>query len=116
MQFIKKEKAPEHQNSPACTAIEYAFENETDINIARIHLHGRYPETGYALNEKVKELMYVISGSGTLTTAKQSVTLNEGDAVLIQPNESYCLEGEMTLIIPSAPAWYVEQHKNVSEL
>lgn len=116
MQFIKKEDAPEHKNSPACTAVEYAFKNEAAINIATIHLNGRYPETGYALNKVVKELMYVVRGSGSLTTAKQHTPLNEGDAVLIQPTEAYYLQGEMTLIIPSTPAWYAEQHTNISEL
>ena len=114
MQFIKHENTATFENSPGCTATEYDFKNENDLNIAGITLDGRYPDNGYALNTVSKELMYVTHGHGTLFTSDKNVTLNQGDAVLIQPHERYYLEGTLELVISSSPAWRPEQHQNIS--
>lgn len=113
MELIKNKDAPKFNNSPGCIATEYDFNNEKDFNIASIELDGRYPERGYALNTISKELMYVKNGNGILVTNDQQVTLEAGDAALIQPNEKYYLEGALELVIVSAPAWNLAQHRNI---
>ena len=113
MEYIKNEDAPRFKNSPSCTAIEYDFKDEKDFNIAGIELDGRYPESGFALNTKSKELIYVKSGHGSLYTGEMSVSLNPGDAALIQPHEKYFLEGTLELVISSAPAWTPDQHQHI---
>jgi mannose-6-phosphate isomerase class I len=113
MEYIKNEDAPRFKNSTSCVATEYDFKGEKDFNIAGIELSGRYPEQGYALNTVSKELIYVKSGNGVLISGDQTVTLKSGDAALIQPNEKYYLEGTLELVISSAPAWHLEQHKNI---
>lgn len=113
MEFIKNKDAQRFKNSPTCTAIEYDFKNESDFNIAGIELSGRYPEQGYALNMVSKELVYVKSGEGTLTSGDKTVTLSPGDAALIQPNEKYYFEGTLELVISSTPAWHPNQYQNI---
>jgi mannose-6-phosphate isomerase class I len=113
MEVIKNKNAPRFKNSPGCVATEYDFKDENDFNIAGVELDGRYPEQGYALNTLSKELIYVKSGNGTLAAGGQNIQLEPGDAALIQPNEKYYIEGNLELIISSAPAWTPEQHKNV---
>jgi mannose-6-phosphate isomerase class I len=113
MELIKNEEAPRFKNSPGCIATEYDFKNENDFNIAGIELSGRYPEQGCALNTVSKELLYVKKGDGILVTNGKNVTLNSGDAALIQPNEKYYLEGTLELVISSSPAWHPEQHHNI---
>lgn len=110
MEFIKNKDAPRFKNSTTCIATEYDFKHEKDFNIAGIELNGRYPEQGYALNTVSKELIYIKSGNGTLVSNDQNITLEPGDAALIQPNEKYYIKGTLELIISSAPAWHPEQH------
>lgn len=113
MEFIKNKDAPKFKNSPGCIATEYDFKDENDFNIAGIELDGRYPEKGYALNTVSKELIYVKNGNGVFASNDQRMSLEAGDAALIQPNEKYYIEGALELIISSAPAWHPEQHQNV---
>lgn len=39
---------------------------DADINVAVIKINGRSPKVGYQTNTACKELLYIISGSGTL--------------------------------------------------
>jgi len=113
MKIVTKDQAKEFKNSDTCIAYEYALGDE-DINGAIIKLSGRYPETGYVTNEACKELVYVISGSGSLVTDKETVELSTGDMALLPPNEKYYFDGTMEMLMPCSPAWYPEQHKEVS--
>lgn len=112
MKIIPKNQAKEFKNSDACIAYEYPL-GEKDINGAVIKLSGRYPETGYVMNEVCKELVYVIKGSGSLVTDQETVQLAEGDMALLLPNEKYYFDGTMEMFMPCSPAWYPDQHKEV---
>lgn len=110
MKIIKKDQTREFKNSDVCIAIEYPMDDK-DINGAVIELDGRYPDTGRVVNEKCKELVYVIEGAGTLTVEGEEIQLAEGDLAMIEPNEKYFFEGKLKLFTPCTPAWYPEQHK-----
>jgi mannose-6-phosphate isomerase-like protein (cupin superfamily) len=110
MKIIKKNQTQKFQNNPQCTAYEYPME-DPDINGAVIHMTGRYPTKGWAINTKSKEMVYVITGSGELTVEEIKYNLNQGDLVLIYPEEKYFFDGNFELFIPCTPAWTVEQHK-----
>jgi mannose-6-phosphate isomerase-like protein (cupin superfamily) len=113
MKIITSSKATIHKNSEDCTAYEYEFQDEKDINSAVIELAGRYPESGKALNDVCKELVYVVKGSGTLNQGDEKHELSKGDMVLIQPGEPYYFEGTLRMLISSSPAWYPAQHHNI---
>lgn len=112
MNHTAKNQAVEHQNADSCTAFEYET-GTPDINIARIEVTGRYPEVGFAVNTKVTELVYVANGSGSVTVDDKHVPLAEGDVVTILLGEQVFWEGNLTLIIACAPAWYTEQYKQI---
>ena len=112
MKKISKKETEEHKNSDVCLAIEYPL-GDKDINGAVIQLNGRYPDKGRVVNEKCKELAYIISGSGRLVVEDKEVELGEGDLVLIEPGEKYFWKGKMTMFVPCAPAWYPGQHKEI---
>lgn len=114
MKIVHKNQTKEFKNSELCTAIEYPL-GDKDINGAVVELNGRYPDKGKVVNLKCKELAFVIRGSARLFVGSEEVTLQEGDLVLIEPGEKYFWEGNMTMFVPSAPAWYPEQHKEVAE-
>ncbi len=112
MKVIKQSEANVFPNSPECIALEYPF-GDPDINSVVIKLSGRYPETGFAINEKCKEMAYIIEGDGKLVTETEALPVSMGDTVLIHPGEKYYWEGTMTMFVPCTPAWSAEQHKIV---
>ena len=65
MKLIKFEQTEKFKNGENCEVLEYPLDDK-DINISTAVLSGRYPEKGYCVNEQCKELIYVVSGSGTL--------------------------------------------------
>ncbi len=112
MKIVRKNEAKKFKNGEACTAIEYPM-GDKDINGAVIELSGRYPDRGRTVNEKCKEMAYVIKGSGRVVVEGVETQLNEGDLVLIDPGEKFFWEGKMTLFMPCTPAWNPDQHKQV---
>ena len=112
MKIIKKSQAKSFQNSLVCIAYEYSL-GDKDLNASVIELNGRYPDSGRVVNEVCKEIVHVIQGSGKVVIDGKEVELHTGDQLLIEPNEKYYFDGNMTFIAPCAPAWYPEQHKEV---
>lgn len=112
MKIVYKNQTEKFKNGETCTAIEYPM-GDKDINGAVIELGGRYPDKGRTMNEKCKEMAYVINGSGRVVIEGKEAQLNEGDLVLIDPGERFFWEGNMKLFMPCTPAWYPEQHKQV---
>jgi len=112
MKVVYKNQTKKFQNSAVCAAIEYPLEDE-DINGAVIELKGRYPDKGRVMNEKCKEMAYIVKGSGKVVIEGKEIKLEQGDLVLIEPGEKYFWEGNLTMFVPCAPAWHPEQHKKV---
>lgn len=114
MEYVKKDDAQKHQNSPNCTVYEYVTKS-SEINIGLAVINGRYPDEGYAINHKCTEMGYVLKGFGKLVTETQTAPLSEGDVILILQGEKYYWEGNLTVIVPAAPAWYPDQHEHLAE-
>ncbi len=112
MKIIHKNQTKEFKNSEACIATEYPM-GDKDINGSVVVVNGRYPEKGRVTNEKCKELAYIIKGSGKIVVEGEVIKLNEEDLILLYPGEKYYWEGDMKMFVPCAPAWYMEQHKEV---
>lgn len=110
MKIVYKSHAEKFKNSDACTAIEYPM-GDKDINGAVIGLNGRYPSKGRVVNLKCKEMSYIVDGSGKAVIEGKEMQLNRGDLILIEPGEKYFWEGNLTMFVSCAPAWYPEQHK-----
>lgn len=110
MEYISYESAVKHANSPNCTVYEYPMQN-SEMNIGVAEITGRYPDEGYAINHKCSEMGYVLKGSGKLVTETEEVTLSSGDVVYIPRGEKYYWEGNITVILPATPAWYLQQHE-----
>lgn len=108
--IIKKSERVRHENSEKCTAYEYPFD-EKDINLAYIEIDGRYPDSGFALNREVKEMLFVASGTGSVTIEGERFEISEGDVVLIRPGKRYFIEGSLRLVVPCHPSWNPEQYE-----
>ena len=109
MKIIKAEDSHTIESTKSCIATEYPTTSE-DINIARVKISGRFPESGVMWNTIVEEIVYVESGSGKVVIDTVVAAIKTGDVVLYQKNEKVFWEGEMTLLIACTPAWSVQQH------
>jgi len=112
MKIIHKEQTKDFKNGENCLAREYPLA-DNDINGAIVEIAGRYPGVGRVVNLKCKELAYIIKGSGKVVIENQEINLSEGDLLLIEPEEKYFWDGDLTMFVPCTPAWYPEQHKEV---
>lgn len=107
---IHKKDTKVFKNSLKCTAYGYSH-NDKDIDVAYVEIKGRYPDFGTVTNEKVKEIIFVVKGSGKLVIDKKIHKIKEGTAALLLPNQEYYYKGKMSIIASCTPAWTPEQHK-----
>lgn len=112
MKVVRASEANRFENAATCVAYEYETEG-TDINVARVEISGRYPVEGSAVNREVRELAYVLKGSGTVTVDGTESALAEGDVVSIERGERVHWDGTMTLLLACAPAWNSAQYEHV---
>ncbi len=114
MKIVKFNDAEKFNNSNKCEVLEYPL-NDSDINCATAVITGRYPEKGYCVNEKCKEMIYVIEGNGTLNKKNETIHFEKGDVILIEKGEIYFWDANCRLVMPCTPAWYPEQHELIEE-
>lgn len=110
MKIIKLEESEEFDNSESCKVFEYNF-NDKDIDCGVAVINGRYPSTGYCMNEECKELIYIIEGYGKLHKENEIIEFKKGDAILIDKKEKYFWDASCTIIMPCTPGWNKEQYK-----
>lgn len=111
MEIIKKSNSIAGNNSAECSTIEYSFINKS-IDLCVATIKGRYPQKGYCKNCKVKELIYILEGSGAINLNSQKIEFEQGDAILIDCNEKYYWESPYCkAAITCTPAWNKEQYK-----
>lgn len=97
-----------HKNSATTTAYEYDTGSSV-INGALITIAGRYPESGWALNTHSTSLIHVTKGGGVALFDRNSIDLASDDELLIEPDEKYAFEGDMTILYVATPAWTTDQ-------
>lgn len=70
MKNISQNETEKYNNSDFCIAHQYNFYDD-DIDISTAEINGRYPDSGYCVNTKIKEMIFVLSGNGEICTKKQ---------------------------------------------
>lgn len=98
------------KNSETCEGVAYSDE-PAPVDLAVIDINGRYPETGWAVNRTVHEIVYVKRGMGSLATrGGEDVSIAEGSVVSIVPGERFAWDGDMTLVMACSPPFNTEQY------
>jgi len=115
MQFAPKSQVRKFVASDECVVWEYQSVGRKASN-AVAEINGRYPQSGWAMNDVSDELVYVIAGTGKLTGPNQSIDLAPGDTALVEAGDRFAWEGKgLTVFIPCFPAWTPEQHHFLPE-
>jgi len=89
--------------------------NEDSISGAIAIINGRYPEKGYVTNEIIKELVYIVDGSGKLITPNKVTDFSKGDILFLDCKEIYAWEGNTTIFMATTPKFDPDQHKEIDE-
>lgn len=110
MKIIKLSETERNENSENCVCQEYDF-GSPDIDLGVCKITGRYPNDGYVYNEKSKEMVFVLSGSGTLYINNEKISFTKDDAILIEPLEKYYFDANCIVALICNPAWQKENHK-----
>jgi len=111
--LIKKENTREQKNSPACTVWEHDHPTN-NLSLATSLINGRYPEEKRVTNLECEEIIFVISGSGTIHSEKGDFQINQGDSYHFETKEKYFIEGDNLLLgITNTPKWTFEQYREV---
>ena len=111
MELVKFKNA-EKIDSDTAVIFEYNLKDK-NINICYCKINGRYPLNGVEINEKCKEIAFVVSGKGSVCISGKEYKIKSKDVVLIDKGESFYWEGNLKLALPCAPAWNINQCKNV---
>lgn len=109
MELIREEEARAFAHEPAATVRDYNT-IDPEISGATATIKGRYPAEGFVMNMKVKEMAFVMAGTGTLHLPDKDVPLNVGDLVLLHPHEAFAWSGQMTLFIATTPRFDPAQY------
>lgn len=93
----------------------YPFPTEL-ISITNIHVKGRHPadKTKQHIEHELTIICYAIRGSGTFVIESEKFEVVAGDAIIIQPNRKYYIDGNLEYLVCCSPAYYREQHEQVS--
>lgn len=110
MRIIHKNESNLFENSADCKVSEYALSDE-EVSGAVVKVRGRYPESGYAMNNACKELAYILEGQGKIDMSGRKEDFVVGDMMLIDRGEKYFWEGDFSALLCSVPAWKADQYE-----
>jgi mannose-6-phosphate isomerase-like protein (cupin superfamily) len=114
MKHVSLTEATIKQNSDSCEVAE--FGGIDTIDGADITIHGRYPEQGFAMNEKSDMVARIFSGKGKLVTKDKETTLRDGDVIFVGHGEAYFFTGQnIKLFMVCTPAWNLAQYREVED-
>lgn len=60
-------------------------------------------------------LFYIIDGSGKITVEGKIYDVEKGDVLTIQPGQKYFIEGKLSYVVATNPAYYSEQNEVIKE-
>lgn len=103
-------------NDGAVEVTEFNFDDKSIMNDAIISLSSRYPESGYVANSESTAIVSVEQGEAYFHIKDVGPShVNEGDRILIEPNEPYYVEplGKFVMRYIATPAWTPEQAYSV---
>ncbi len=112
MQIVKHTGTRKVALDVSATVWEYDT-TDPSISGAVAQINGRYPRVGFAINA-FKELVFVISGNGFVVTPTSRKEIDVGDEILLDKNEKYAWEGNITLFMATTPKFDPKKHKIIT--
>ena len=112
MKIVKANDAVSFKNAENCYGTEASFDG-APLNGALITVKGRYPESGYVMNEVCAELAFVVRGRGRICSDEESIEFGLHDNLYLASGEKFYWEGDFDIYTICTPVFYPEQHKEI---
>jgi mannose-6-phosphate isomerase-like protein (cupin superfamily) len=113
VKVVRSNQQKPFENGPTCGGYDFP-DVSNELGAAVISVNGRYPEQNFLVNEKTNEMVYVISGRGTLLSPSEDVLeFTAGDVVYVGSNEVFAWLGEFTGFFANTPPFDPAQHTEV---
>ena len=100
----------------ACLTHEYPF-YALNIDACYARVTGRNPVSGFEYNEESTEVVFIIAGSGEISTGGGTISFTKGDVIMIGPMEKYFWTEACNceMFISCNPPWSADKHKYVDK-
>ncbi len=102
---------------PDATTVIYEYPSQSkSLRISVMEVNGRRPaakDQAYLEHDCTFEL-YVLQGSGTITIDGQSYPIVKDDVVTVLSGKRWVIEGQLTYLTATTPAFYPEQSETVT--
>src|SRR6476469_2538253 len=113
MIIVNATSAVPFENSRVCSGVSYVGTGE-HIDGAVITVSGRYPQSGFLINEISKELVYITAGQGQLISSGRKEDFTKGDVIFIDNGEEFAWDGDFEGFFATTPTFDPSQHKEVA--
>lgn len=116
MKIIKKEEIKEPINNAKGELFYEMIGIGENLGNAEKHSFGKVIVlNGYNTNKhyhpEAEETYYILKGHGTMMIQDKKIEVEEGDTILISPNETHQLfakDGDIEAIVICSPAWHID--------
>lgn len=113
--IIKKSEAVTSQENGVSRFNEYQFPFK-GASLGVSEINGRYPVSGYDVDEQVEASWYVEKGTAKIWVGGSEYKVEPGDMIYVPAGEKFWIQGNsLKLIVCSSPTWTPEQHKHIEE-
>ncbi|MGI6612019.1 MAG: cupin domain-containing protein [Candidatus Nanosyncoccaceae bacterium] len=110
MKVWRDKDGEEFRNSKTCWGREYKPDT-CKIDVSKISVRGKFPESGWGYNEEAHEVAVVVAGKGSIEKqGGEKKELAMGDVIHFAPMERVRWEGDLDLIIACGPAFDRNKH------
>ncbi len=110
MIVVKNSQKQKFAPTKSCRVFEYDTEDKK-LGGGVAVIKGRYPDEGYVVNLKVKQIAYVMSGKGFIVMPGKKRALAAGDMIFIDAKEKFAWLGNMKLFLSNAPRFDSKQYR-----
>lgn len=108
--YLNKNDAESFQIPGGTKGLLYPSHPKGEQTIAVVSMDGIYPESGYSINERCTETMYITKGEMVVTVDGTEHALGEGDVLMILPWQKYSCRGQADSVDIITPAWDGDQN------
>lgn len=114
MKYVVRKSEGQRKEVGDTVVTEYFGLEAPSLGLAAAEINEYYPAADkWALNRDVEEMYFVVSGKGNAEIeGVGSFAIGPTDALWIPKGKKYRVRGEhLHVVIPTGPAWTLEQHE-----
>ena len=113
--YFRREEAAAFTVPGGTTGVIYPSHPHGEHTIAHVSMKGAYPDSGYSINDRCTETLFMLSGSFAVRVDEKVYHLEKGDELIILPGSKYRIEGEGEALDLITPSWDKAQNKLVAD-